>query len=314
MPLNKPALALDPDPRSVQEARRWVVSTCHELGRDDLVECAQLGVSELVTNALLHAEHPITVRVRGTVEHPRVEVSDGSRHPPVIAEHEDQELDDLLATFGRGLGIVAMCSVAWGAAIENDGKCVWFEPARAPHQGNYPQPEVFHADDDAIPRSVADEIDANGHGAAIRIDSLPLRQVADMRRHYRELRRELRLLSLAHQEDYPLAHDLTEVFTRFERSFPSSLGRQVAAASGNGATTVDLQLNLDPRTAPVIEQMLELLDLADEFCRARRLLSLARTPQQREFQTWYFGEFIRQARGEAPIEWPPARPGAQHVS
>ena len=78
MPLNRPALALDPDPRSVQEARRWVVSTCRELGRDDLVESAELAISELVTNALLHAEHPITVRVAGTVDHPRVEVSDGS--------------------------------------------------------------------------------------------------------------------------------------------------------------------------------------------------------------------------------------------
>ena len=314
MPLNKPALALEPDPRSVQEARRWVVSTCRELGREDLEECAQLGVSELVTNALLHAEHPITVRVRGTVEHPRVEVSDGSRQPPVIAEHAAEDLDALLATFGRGLSIVAMCSVAWGAAIEADGKCVWFEPAAAPHQGAYPRAEVFNADDDAIPRSVADEVDANGSGAPIRIDRLPLRHVADMRRHYRELRRELRLLSLAHQEDYPLAHDLTEVFTRFERSFPSSLGRQVGAAAVRGVPTVDLRLHLDPRTAPVIEQMLELLDLADEFCRARRLLSLARTPQQREFQAWYFGEFIRQARGEAPSEWPPAQPGAQHVS
>ena len=314
MPLNKPALALAPDPRSVQEARRWVVGLCRDLGRDDLVECARLGVSELVTNALLHAEHPITVRVRGTVEHPRVEVSDGSRQPPVIAEHAAEELDDLMATFGRGLSIVAMCSVAWGAAIEADGKCVWFEPARAPHQDGYPRAEVFHADDDAIPRSVADEVEAGGSGAAIRIDGLPLREIADMRRHYRELRRELRLLSLAHQEDYPLAHDLTEVFTRFERSFPSSLGRQVGAAAARGDTTVDLRLHLDPRAASVIEQMLELLDLADEFCRARRLLSLARTPQQREFQVWYFEEFIRQARGEVPTAWPPARPGAQHVS
>jgi hypothetical protein len=64
----------------------------------------------------------------------------------------------------------------------------------------------------------------------------------------------------------------------------------------------------------VIEQMLELLDLADEFCRAKRLLALARTPAQREFQQWYFGEFVRQARGEAPTEWPPSQPGAQHVS
>ncbi|MGI8645391.1 MAG: ATP-binding protein [Nocardioides sp.] len=314
MPLNKPALALAPDPRSVQEARRWVGSTCHELGRDELVECAQLGVSELVTNALLHAEHPITVRVRGTLDHPRVEVTDGSPQPPQVTPLPATDLDDLLTTFGRGLSIVAMCSVAWGAAIEADGKCVWFEPAEAPHQDDYPLAEVFHADEDALPRRVADEVHEAGTGAGVELRDVPLRNIAEMRGHYRELRRELRLLSMAHQADYPLAGDLTEVFTRFEQSFPTTISRQIDTALTDGSRTVDVRLNLDPQVTPVIEQMLELLDLADEFCRAKRLLSLARSAQMREFQQWYFGEFIRQAHGEAPSMWPPSAPGAQHVS
>ena len=46
--------------------------------------------------------------------------------------------------------------------------------------------------------------------------------------------------------------------------------------------------------------MLTLLDLADEFCRGQRLLALARTPEQAEFQRWFLGEFVRQARGEEP--------------
>ena len=59
-----------------------MVDTCHDIDRDDLVECAELGVSELVTNAVLHGSPPIKVRVRGTWEHPRVEVIDGSTEPP----------------------------------------------------------------------------------------------------------------------------------------------------------------------------------------------------------------------------------------
>ena len=143
---------------------------------------------------------------------------------------------------------------------------------------------------------------------------LPVAQLTEFRRHYQELRRELRLLSLAHQDDYPLAQDLTQVFHRFERSFPISLRTQYLDAVERGEDTFDLQIALNPTATTVIEQMLELLDLADEFCRAQRLLALARTPSQREFQQWYFGEFVRQARGEAPTGWPPSRPGRQHVS
>ena len=128
VPLNRPALSLGGGPRGVQDARQWVVQTCRDIDRPELVECAELGVSELVTNALLHGEAPIQVRVRGTRQHPRVEVRDGSQERPVLPT-EEPESDDVLLTFGRGLSIVGRCSDAWGAEIERDGKVVWFAPA-----------------------------------------------------------------------------------------------------------------------------------------------------------------------------------------
>src|SRR5918999_838101 len=132
VPLNRPALALEPGPRSVQDARRWVVSTCTDIGRGDLVECAELGSSELVTNALLHGTPPISIRVRGTREHPRVEVRDTSIEPPELPTTTDvRDEADLLLTFGRGLSIVARAADAWGVDVEEDGKTVWFAPARA---------------------------------------------------------------------------------------------------------------------------------------------------------------------------------------
>ena len=311
MPLNEPALALDPEPRSVQEARRWVISALRRLRREDLLECAELGVSELVTNALLHAESPIGLRVRGIIEHPRIEVSDASTQAPVLAplNAPEDDLDAVLATVGRGLSIVSMCSVAWGVAIEAEGKSVWFEPAPAPHLQEGPTAAVYQADPDP-------EIDADPDPEAVTIalSNLPVAKLTELARHYQELRRELRLLSLAHQDDYPLAQDLTQVFRRFDRSFPGSIRRRYLEALERGDSTVDLELHLHPSATTVIEQMLELLDLADEFCRAQRLLSLARTPEQREFQLWYFGELIRQVRGEKPSVWPPSQSGAQHVS
>ena len=52
---------------------------------------------------------------------------------------------------------------------------------------------------------------------------------------------------------------------------------------------------------------MELLELADEFCRAERLLSLARSAEQRRFQAWFLTEFVRQAAGEPPLSWLEAR-------
>ena len=58
MPLNLKALPLEPDPESVKEARAWVREVLERLDREDIVETAELGVSELVTNAILHGSHP----------------------------------------------------------------------------------------------------------------------------------------------------------------------------------------------------------------------------------------------------------------
>lgn len=299
MPDDHSALTLDADPRSVQEARRWVASACEQIGRRDLTECAELGVSELVTNALLHAGDPIVVRVRGTTTHPRVEVSDGSPQPPVLAvPAPTHEFDDLMATFGRGLSIVARCSVAWGAAMEPEGKVVWFEPAPSPHQESFPEGTVFH-----LPEQPAPSLGDPQEMLVVTLASVPVEPMLMLRRHYLELRREVRLLSLAHEEDYPLAKNLAEVFTTFDSAFPADATHEVNRASAAGHATVDLDLKLHPEVGVTFEQMLTLLDLADEFCRNQRLLTLARTPEQVDFQRWFLGEFVRQARGEEPLPW-----------
>ncbi len=187
----------------------------------------ELGISELVTNALLHAEAPISVRLRGTSEHPRVEVSDGSDALPMLTPRrpDGDDLDQLMATVGRGLDIVAMCAVAWGATIEQDGKCIWFEPATAPHQDVGPEAALLLVGRGRLPGRRGER--RPGRPRPIVMRDLPVAQLTEFRGHYQELRRELRLLSLAHQDDYPLAQDLTQVFHRFERSFPALVAHAV---------------------------------------------------------------------------------------
>jgi anti-sigma regulatory factor (Ser/Thr protein kinase) len=303
VPLNRPALALGSGPRGVQDARRWVVSVFRDMGRDDLVECAEMAVSELVTNALLHAEPPIHVRVRGTHEHPRVEVADASTEVPDLPRppSADDDLDDLLLTFGRGLSIVARASEAWGAEIEDEGKTVWFTPAAEFSEDDGPEGQITGVENPALERTGEHPTDVQ----EFHLLGVPVRDYTAFQNHVRELRREVRLLALAHQSDYPLAQDLSDVFDRLGRPLRlGSTNQDVRRAQQAGEPTVDLTVLMSRAAAEEVGRFIELLDLTDAFCRAERMLSLARSPEQVAFQTWYFGEFVRQVRGEAPQAWP----------
>lgn len=304
MPLNRPALTLGPGPRGVHEARRWVTQVCRDIERLDLVDCAELGVSELVTNAVLHGADPIQVRVRGTREHPRVEVRDASVERPVLPGPLALEPDDsLLLTFGRGLSIVARSSDAWGAEIESDGKIVWFAPARGFSEEGVEPVFSLATPDAMLPESPPPDM------VDVMVPQVPLRLYVGFQHHFRELRREVRLLSLAAGEDYPVATSLAHLFETLESQLNDGMRlTQMQGALAAGAEVSDMSVRMPRAAADTLERLLDLLDLADEFCRAERLLSLARTAEQRDFQRWFLGQYIRQARGQATSEWTTASP------
>lgn len=301
MPLNQEAVTLDPGPSCVRDARRWAADSCRALGRDELIETAELGTSELVANALLHAQAPIGLRMRGTREHPRIEVLDGSGEPPSPNPRMVED-DGLLTTVGRGLGIVAMCATAWGAEIERRGKVVWFEPAD--HIADEPvlEGDIFDPSETAGPA----ERPVDGH--QVRLLGIPVDLYADFHRHYLELRRELRLLSLAHGDTYPIATSLSKVFQTFDDELRGADGTDELDALLEDAPVdrddlVDATLVVPKSGARTAARMIEVLELADAFCRSERLLALATTRTQRDFQRWYLGEFVRQAAGAPAQRW-----------
>jgi anti-sigma regulatory factor (Ser/Thr protein kinase) len=289
-------LTLASSPRAAADARRWVGDICQRLDRADLAECAELGVSELVANAIIHATGPFKVRVRGTASHPRIEVLDGSTSPPVPPMAIPGDDLDLLLTFGRGLTIVAQCALAWGATIESQGKIVWFEPA----------PQMS---DDGAAEWVIDQLDSTdpelvAEGAVdVHLIGLDVPLYTSLARQYHELRRELRLLSLSHQSDYPLAGDLTSMFATFERQFPPSYREQVRVAEARALPRVDVRFPMVHDAGPIFVTMIEMFDVADAFCRAERLLSLARTAPQRAFHNWLLGELVHQLDGATAQPW-----------
>ena len=300
-----PALELAPQPQSVRQARTWIVRGLTRIGRDDLVDAAELGVSELVTNAILHSHPPIAVRLGGTPLHPRVEVHDNSIAPPALRDMTDEAR--LMATVGRGLGIVAMYSTTWGAEVSAQGKVVWFEPcpeSDVPEDDAAPPPAVVFDFGEHVDELLAD---AEEPEEMIRICLLgmPVKVFAHYRIWYEDLRRELRLLALNHGQDYPVATELSELTLRVEQERRQARGTSdLDVVLDKGDDRADLEYVVPVSAPATMTRLRQLLEEVDVFCREQWLLTLAASRQQLQLREWYLGEFERQGRGEEPRPWP----------
>jgi MEDS: MEthanogen/methylotroph, DcmR Sensory domain/Histidine kinase-like ATPase domain len=80
-----------------------------------------LAISELATNAVIHAGTPFAVTVSATDSAIRIAVQDWSSLPPVIRDATPT------APSGRGLRLVAAVARDWGVEPGPDGKTVWAE-------------------------------------------------------------------------------------------------------------------------------------------------------------------------------------------
>jgi signal transduction histidine kinase len=100
-----------------------VVTTLNQWHLDRLRDDAELLVSEVVTNALVHARtDELHLVVRRFDEGVRVEVEDGGGGPT-----PRRRAFSHTAVNGRGLGLVDTSAAAWGTERTSFGKVVWFE-------------------------------------------------------------------------------------------------------------------------------------------------------------------------------------------
>lgn len=120
------ALELPEDLRSAGSARSFLRRQLDAWGAQDLRDVAELLVSELVTNAVVHARSSAHLRLQLRPSVLRVEVTDAAVHLRPRPRDADDD-----ATNGRGLGLVAGLSSRWGTSGDSSGrKSVWFELAR----------------------------------------------------------------------------------------------------------------------------------------------------------------------------------------
>ncbi|MGW1910664.1 ATP-binding protein [Streptomyces sp. NPDC002076] len=112
------------EPEEVAALRRLMRLHLGLWGLEDVVEAAQLCVSELVTNVITHVGlgTPTTLAVSMSGTHLRIEVHDpDTRALPALLEV------GLASESGRGMRLVESIATRWGVEIGTDRKVTWCE-------------------------------------------------------------------------------------------------------------------------------------------------------------------------------------------
>jgi anti-sigma regulatory factor (Ser/Thr protein kinase) len=120
-------VALDSQNPAAQ-ARRLVTQAC-DSWPTTRIEDAQLLVTELVANAVLHGQGDVLVRIAARPDLLHVSVADDHPGTPVMAN------PSLRDEHGRGLRIIDALAHSWGTALgpNPNGKAVWFALHRDGH-------------------------------------------------------------------------------------------------------------------------------------------------------------------------------------
>lgn len=262
-----------------------------------MIQDTELVVTELVTNALLHGEPPVRIRLLILGARIRVEVEDNGRAIPI------RSLFDPDAMTGRGLALIASLADRWGVDPgRSGGKVVWAEIAAAEHQTGRAALEAVPQ----ISREVLAASLVSPHQATTYLISLvavPTALLLSAKAHIDNVVRELTLVRGGESGSLsPLAPAMASLVASVTGEFAEAraqIKRQALAAAAGGAITADIELRLPLSYADAGERYLIALDEADRYAREAHLLTLAPPASHRVFREWYVGSLVAQLRARA---------------
>ncbi|MFI8946492.1 SpoIIE family protein phosphatase [Streptomyces sp. NPDC053750] len=268
-------------PVSVASARRFVRTALDDVA-SDLVDTAQLLVSELVTNAVLHARTEAEVTVSRLDGRVRVRVADRRPGRSLVPQNCPP-----YAGTGQGLALVEQLASRFGVGVGDEGKTVWFEL--------WPDgpPPPSSGWETAVAPCPAER--------TVTLVDVPSALESTCRQHRHAVLRELTLLASGGgptgvpPEDLAAAHDVNNVISACVTAAP----REPLPDSGLRS----LLLPLPADAAPGVRALRRTLALAEEAAREERLLTLPALPRCRAFQDWFFDQIADQLDGGGPTAW-----------
>ncbi len=309
----EPAVTADatfaPVPVSARECRRFLRSFLAERRvAGDGAHGAELALSEVVTNAVLHAHTEFTVEVwleeEGLL---RVEVTDGNPQLPLQRNYAEQ------ATTGRGMELVAAhvqdCGVLIGG---HEGKTVWFTVDLQARPDDLSETELLDAWDIEIEIAAPDR-----HGEHIVLLDLPPTLWLAAREHHDAVLREYALFSSEHPDEalpvgrVALADQarswistrLVEALQR--RAAAEQAGHRLLPAGHpsplpDAPPVVDLHVPVPADAAGAFSAMQDVLDAAEALAIQGRLLSRPGLLEIVAIRDWACEQAISQLAGIAP--------------
>ncbi|MFP5348091.1 MAG: GAF domain-containing protein [Actinomycetes bacterium] len=305
-------LVLDGEPDDVPRARRFTRRAV-ESGRFDSVSGdAAMVVTELVTNALLHARPPVVVRVVEKRDGLRVEVADRSPVTPMRALAGTESMT------GRGLRLVDALANRWGVDGERTGKVVWCElsPDHDGSDGERTEPAGRHPGAlNGEPPSVNQTTPRQTY--TISLGDAPTDLLLAAKAHVDNLVRELTLVqigaSAGHVPPLPprLVQTIETVVTAFGEA-RRAIKRLAVKAAEAGRSRTELVITVSEDAMVTGEAYLSALDEADAYARAGRLLTLETPPEQRVFRRWYVQSLVEQLRAVTKGEAAPPAETFEH--
>jgi hypothetical protein len=283
----------------------------------ELADDARLVVSELLTNAALHAKPPVQMRLLRITDGVRIEVSDGSRDMPLLIRAGNDVMT------GRGWSLVQALAHEWGAEraeVAGGGKTIWVTLLLIDR--DVAGPSSFNADDEAEQSHLVEadllalfpdrDDDAEAQRYEVILGDVPTDLLVSAKAHIDALIREFALLaSGAAVSSSPVPMQLTSLIQRVVSNFAEarqSIKEQAVRAAQAHHPRTRLSLNLPLSAADAGRAYLAALDEVDAYCRAEQMLTLETPPVHRVFRRWYVEELVAGlARASDPISADAAR-------
>lgn len=145
----------------------------------------------------------------------------------------------------------------------------------------------------------------------VRLLGLPLQVWQRTQEHVDGLLREFTLITQDEEVKAATPGRLLALVQELSAGFGSFSEAQVIemqAALARGDTVIDLTYQVPAAAAPAAQQLGDMLDEADEYCRrGDHLLTLATPDEELRFRRWFIGEFVDQLGGAPPTPWPGLR-------
>lgn len=301
-----------PEARSVSLARRAVSSLVTSAGAEEWLDATALAVSEVVTNAVVHAGAGLTLAAWAGPDGVRVEVGDASTHLP------DPRQYAVTAGTGRGLVLLDSSVDRWGWASVAGGKVVWFElgkPAATPGavRDGWEDAATHAADDGPGPDG------PDGPGAVVvRLRNVPLLMHWAWQEHAQALLREHLLHTLDTDPGALDTHvEAGEALAVLRAhvplpALPDDPDELLAGALEPGVSLPEVDVVVPVVSVPHFATLDTVLAAAGAAAEAGLFLGPPTQPEIAEMRAWLCAEVARQAQQDpagtgdaAPQPWAP---------